>query len=203
MICCSSTVATWALTPHGTFKPTADHSSSGQSVFPSCDEIGTTNTSERCWPITIAGRTFRLVRSLKGIGNKTTSFREQFIEDIVIRIVPSPKKSFFRHSQPSATLGISFDRDKNARFSRQRQGLLQDQLSVIVKRFDRRVHDRVQFPICDLQVHRILPGSLRRHDSDAFLLESCSQFAGELNCAGCIAVDTDRFAAHLDILAFD
>jgi hypothetical protein len=140
MICCSSTVATWAFTPHGTFKAAADHSSSSQSVFASCDEIGTTNTSERCLPITIAGRTFRLVKSLKGIGNKTTSFREQFIEDIVIRIVPSPQKGFFRDSQPSATLRISFDRYKNARFTGQRQRPLQDQLSVIVKRFDGRGH---------------------------------------------------------------
>jgi hypothetical protein len=154
-------------------------------------------------PITIAGRTFRLVRSLKGIGNKTTSFREQFIEDIVIRIVPSPKKSFFRHSQPGATLGISFDRDKNARFSRQRQRLLQDQLSVIVKRFDRRAHDRVQFPICDLQVHRILPGSLRRADFHAFAFQTCAQFARKFDGARRIAMDTDRFATHLDILAFD
>ena len=45
--------------------------------------------------ITIAGRTFRLVKSLKGIGNKTMSFREQFIEDIVIGIVPGTQKRFF------------------------------------------------------------------------------------------------------------
>ena len=33
----------------------------------------------------MAGRTLRLVRSVNGIGSRTTSFREQFIENVVVR----------------------------------------------------------------------------------------------------------------------
>jgi hypothetical protein len=43
----------------------------------------------------------------------------------------------------------------------------------------------------------------RRADFHAFAFKSCAQFARKFDGAGCIAVDTDRFAAHLDILAFD
>ena len=46
-------------------------------------------------------------------------------------------------------------------------------------------------------------GTLRRADFHAFAFKSCAQFARKFDGAGCIAVDTDRFAAHLDILAFD
>ena len=49
----------------------------------------------------------------------------------------------------------------------------------------------------------LLPRTLRHADFDAFAFKSCAQFARKFNGAGCIAVDTDRFAAHLDILAFD
>ena len=45
--------------------------------------------------------------------------------------------------------------------------------------------------------------TFRRADFHAFAFKSCAQFARKFNGAGCIAVDTDRFAAHLDILAFD
>src|SRR5262249_20987004 len=39
--------------------------------------------------------------------------------------------------------------------------------------------------------------------SDAFTLKLCSQYACELDCAGRIAVDTNCFAAHIDIATFD
>ena len=45
--------------------------------------------------------------------------------------------------------------------------------------------------------------TLRRAYFHAFAFKSCAQFARKFDGAGCIAVDTDRFAAHLDILAFD
>src|SRR5438552_2483756 len=45
--------------------------------------------------------------------------------------------------------------------------------------------------------------TLRRGDSHAFTFQSCSQFARELNCARCIAMNTNRFATHADIAAFD
>ena len=54
---------------------------------------------------------------------------------------------------------------------------------------------------------RMTSGSLsrafRRADFHAFAFKSCAQFARKFDGARCIAVDTDRFAAHLDILAFD
>ena len=45
--------------------------------------------------------------------------------------------------------------------------------------------------------------TLQRADFYAFPFKSSAQFARKSDGAGCIAVDTDRFAAHLDILAFD
>jgi hypothetical protein len=44
---------------------------------------------------------------------------------------------------------------------------------------------------------------MRRADFHAFAFKSCAQFARKFDGARCIAVDTDCFAAHLDILAFD
>jgi hypothetical protein len=45
--------------------------------------------------------------------------------------------------------------------------------------------------------------TLRRADFHAFAFKSFAQFPRKFDGARCIAVDTDRFAAHLDILAFD
>ncbi len=45
--------------------------------------------------------------------------------------------------------------------------------------------------------------TLRRPYFDRFPLELHSQFARELNCARCIAMNTNRFATHADIAAFD
>ncbi|MGA3284524.1 MAG: hypothetical protein ABSD57_08705, partial [Verrucomicrobiota bacterium] len=90
----SSTVANWALTPEETFNPAARHSTSGKSVFASTEEIGTRNRSAPFPPTTTAGRTLRLVRSVNGIGRRTTSFLEQFIEDVVGVIVPGFHQGF-------------------------------------------------------------------------------------------------------------
>ena len=50
---------------------------------------------------------------------------------------------------------------------------------------------------------RISSFSLRRIDPHAFAFKSTSQFARELDRARCIAVDTNGFAAHGHVAAFD
>ena len=45
--------------------------------------------------------------------------------------------------------------------------------------------------------------ALWRADFHAFTLKLCSQFAREINCARVIAVNTNRFAAHIDIATFN
>jgi hypothetical protein len=63
-------------------------------------------------------------------------------------------------------------------------------------------------PYCGAGVRR-LPGCsfssqrTRRADFHAFALKSGAQFPRKCDCARCIAMDTDCFAAHLDILTFD
>ena len=47
------------------------------------------------------------------------------------------------------------------------------------------------------------PRTLRRADLDAIALKSSTQFARELDCARCIAVDTNGFATYGHIAAFD
>ena len=44
---------------------------------------------------------------------------------------------------------------------------------------------------------------LRRADFYAFAFTLCAQFARKFDRARRIAVDTDCFAAHIDVLAFD
>jgi len=53
------------------------------------DETGTTKRSVPLRPTTIAWRILRLVRSVNGIGRRTTSFLEQVIENVVGGIVPN------------------------------------------------------------------------------------------------------------------
>src|SRR5213594_501192 len=91
----SSTVAICALMPDGAFNPAACHSCSGKSVFDKTDDTGTRKRSDDLRPTTIAGRTLRLVRSVNGIGRRTTSFLEQFIEDVVGVIIPNPLERLF------------------------------------------------------------------------------------------------------------
>ena len=38
--------------------------------------------------MTMAGRTFVLLGSEKGIGSSTTSLREQFMANVVLRVIP-------------------------------------------------------------------------------------------------------------------
>src|SRR6266536_1217408 len=45
--------------------------------------------------------------------------------------------------------------------------------------------------------------SARRTYLNALAFELCSQFTHELNCARCIAMNTNCFATHIDIAAFD
>ena len=93
-------------------------------------------------PTTTAGLTLRLVKSVNGIGNKTTLFLEQFIEDIVVRIIPRFGKRLLGQFQPGGALHIgqrcviSLDRDADMRLILQWQGLLQYQLAGNVDGFD-------------------------------------------------------------------
>src|SRR5712691_533144 len=47
----SSTVETWAFTPHGTLSPAARHSLTGKSVFGSTEETGTRKRSDPLRPM--------------------------------------------------------------------------------------------------------------------------------------------------------
>src|ERR1017187_7133536 len=64
--------------------------------------MGTRNKSAPLRPMTIAGRTLRLVKSVKGIGSRTTSFLEQFIVDVVGIVVPGFEQGCFGKLQPKA-----------------------------------------------------------------------------------------------------
>ena len=81
------------------------------------DETGTTKRSVPLRPTTIAWRILRLVRSVNGIGRRTTSFLEQAIENVVGGIVPnqtfprSPSYPFLRR-QHGTTFGCA-DRNGN------------------------------------------------------------------------------------------
>src|SRR5712671_7438748 len=108
----SSTVASWALIPEGTFNPAARHSFSGKSVLLITEEIGTRKRSVPFPPMTIAGRTLRLVKSVNGIGRRTTSFLEQFIEDVVGVVAPGFQQRRLGEFQPVLALGVvGFDGD--------------------------------------------------------------------------------------------
>jgi hypothetical protein len=69
-----------------------------------------------------------------------TSFLEQIIEYVVGPIIPRLRQSLLRNFQPSSTLGVGFNRNKNLGFIRQRQSLPENQFTVLVKSFDRRSH---------------------------------------------------------------
>ncbi len=62
--------------------------------------------SSSVFPKTTAGRTFRVLRSVNGIGSSTMSFREQFIEDIVLGIIPGGSEGLLRELEPRCTVGI-------------------------------------------------------------------------------------------------
>jgi len=73
-------------------RPDRCHSLRGASQLNAWDVIGTTKRSpgNEPNPTTMAGLTLLLLRSVNGIGSRTTSFLEQHIEDIVSRVVPHP-----------------------------------------------------------------------------------------------------------------
>jgi hypothetical protein len=84
--------ASCALTPLGTLRPDRCHSLRGASRWNAGDVIGTTQRSPENEPnpTTMAGLTLLRLRSVNGIGSRTTSFLDQQIEDIVSRVVPHP-----------------------------------------------------------------------------------------------------------------
>ena len=89
-----------------------------------------------------AGRTLRLVKSLKGIGGRITSPIEKLIEDVVRGIVPSPEQPLFRLLQPGVSLRVAqtgrltLYRDQHIAFLRQIKTLAQRENAVFVDRFD-------------------------------------------------------------------
>ena len=97
-----STVASWAFTALGTLSPQDFQSRSGNVACRSREVMGTTKMSRGSGPspTTIAGRTLWLVGSEKGIGSRTTSFREQFIVDVVFPVIPDARQVFGRGIQP-------------------------------------------------------------------------------------------------------
>jgi|SRR5213596_1742094 len=106
--------------------PRLAHSCSGKSVFDKTDDTGTRKRSDDLRPTTIAGRTLRLVRSVNGIGRRTTSFLEQVIEDVIRVVVPDFLERFLREFQPGLALHIRIDCDSDMRVFRQWQRLLKD-----------------------------------------------------------------------------
>jgi len=100
-------VASCALIPQGTFNPAARHSFNGKSVFASWDETGARKRSAPLRPRMMAGRTLRLVKSVNGIGRRTTSFREQVIENVVARVVPGLQQRFFGELQPRLAFDVA------------------------------------------------------------------------------------------------
>ena len=83
-------VTSCAFTPLGTLRPDRCHSLRGTSQLNAWDVIGTTKRSpgNEPNPTTMAGLTLLRLRSVNGIGSRTTSFLDQHIEDIVRRVVP-------------------------------------------------------------------------------------------------------------------
>ena len=120
--------------------PSARQSANGKSVLASTDETGTRNKSGPLHPMTLAGRTLRLVKSVNGIGRRTTSFREQFIENVVVGLVPGLQQIIFRQFQPLLTLRVGLNGHAHAGVFGQRQALLQMQFAVLIDGIDRRCH---------------------------------------------------------------
>src|ERR1035437_1639647 len=56
--------------------------------------------------MTTPGRTLRLLRSVKGIGSRTTSPLEKLIENVVVGVLPGSGQSFFAKLQPSAPFNV-------------------------------------------------------------------------------------------------
>jgi hypothetical protein len=142
----SSMVASCALTPQGTFNPAACHCLRGKSVLASTDEIGTRNKSEPLRPTTIAGRTLRLVKSVNGIGRRTTSFREQFIENVVVGLAPGLQQIFLGKLHPVILIHAGLNRHADRSLLGKRQALLQNKLALLIDGFNRRCHNTDNLP---------------------------------------------------------
>lgn len=75
----------------------------------------------------------RLVKSENGIGRRTTSFREQLIEDVVGFVVPHFRQDLLGKLQPCFALRVTgLDRHAHVRSFRQRQRRGEHKLSVLV-----------------------------------------------------------------------
>jgi len=143
-----SMVASWDLMPHGTFSPAARQSKRAISTCCNCDEIGTTNRSpaKLLYPMTMARRTFRLVKSVNGIGRRMTSFIEKLIENVIRRVVPGFSQSLLRFPQPRLSFAfvsgsfLSLNGDNNLTPFHQRQWSRQLQDSVFVNGIHRGGH---------------------------------------------------------------
>ena len=124
----TSTVQICPLIPLATFSPAFAHSVIGISAFASCEVTGTTNKSpgQVPCPMTMAGLTFELLKSVKGIGSKITSSREQFIVNVICLVVPNTHERPLSLLQPFPALRIitpGFDRDPHNRMFSQNQRL--------------------------------------------------------------------------------
>src|SRR5438093_7440488 len=112
--------------------PRLAHSCSGKSVFDKTDDTGTRKRSDDLRPTTTAGRTLRLVRSVKGIGKRTTSFLEQVIENVVGVISPDLRQRLLGKFQPGFTFCVGVDGHAYMRVVRYRQRMLKQQFTVFV-----------------------------------------------------------------------
>jgi len=104
----TSTVRICPLIPLGTFSPAFAHWLTRRSAFASCEVTGTTNMSpgQLPCPITMAGLTFELLKSVNGIGSKTTSPREQIIVNVVSFVVPDTHERPLPLVQPCPPLHV-------------------------------------------------------------------------------------------------
>ena len=100
--------ASCALTPLGTLRPDRCYSLMGASRLNAGDVMGTTQRSpgNEPNPATMAGLTLLRLRSVNGIGSRTTSFLEQRIEDIVSRVVPHLLQGALRLDEPFLTSAV-------------------------------------------------------------------------------------------------
>ena len=138
-----------------------------------CDVIGTTKRSPGYSPkpMTTAGRTFFRVRSVNGMGNRTTSPREKFIEHVVGPVIPRANQTLLRQTKPSRTLDLlgcvrAPNRHDHPSLRRQWQCLRQPEHPIFVDRLNRGRHtsNLGTFPHADKNSlsHRHSPGRERR-----------------------------------------
>jgi hypothetical protein len=97
--------------------------------------------------MTIAGRIFRLLKSVNGIGSRMMSSREQFIENVVGVVFPQIAQTTFGLSQPGRAIGVvrvqSFDGETDAGVFRERERFQRAQHSAFVDGFQGGCHTRM------------------------------------------------------------